>query len=128
MPFSYSIESDASPGGRTLVLVHATPDVDAADASELFTSLSLEDAVGPGSVMLVDASSGNGPPNPRRVHEMVQGLWTLKQKGLERIAVIAPHPSTFGSTELAGVLAKGEGVTIRAFRDAASARSWLKTG
>ena len=75
--------------------------------------------------MLVDASTGRGPPNARRVQDMVLGLWTLKKKGLERIAVIAPHPSTFGSTELAGKLAVAEGVNIRAFEDEAAARRWL---
>src|ERR1041384_6159174 len=97
MPFTYSIQSVDAADGRTMVRLTATAPVSADDAYDLFSALSLEASVGPGSVMLVDATGGNGPPNPRRVQDMVQGLWALKQKGIERIAVIAPGDSTYGS-------------------------------
>lgn len=123
MPITYTISRE-----ERLIKAFATGVITADDLNRFVDALLADPDFGPGLRGLYDASDAAPDITILQLSEVARRVLHLINRGLGRIAIVAPLRATYLVAKTFSVLARAIGIDAEVFTSVPAAEAWLEEG
>lgn len=120
MSLSYEVSPE-----KHLVVATASGQIGRSDFDQMRASILADERIGPGMSLLFETDGAEPKLTFTDLNEIAGRLQQVFDKGICRIAIVAPSKFLFSLARTFGIFAAREPVRVRPFQKAEDARDWL---